>query len=422
MYPGTTGRAVALLALAAAAATAQQPAQIPIHKVTMLASTDSGVIANVYMIHVRPDGNVLLNDGNMHRLLLFDATLKTYRILADTAGAAPSFGAGTGGLLPFPGDSTAFVDRVSQGLVIIDAAGTFGRVVAPPVVADMIFFGSSAYGVPGFDARGRLHYRGQLRPSATGPTKSDTVYTLPDSAPVISANFEDRKLDTVVMMRVPKRQLMYHNVTSGGSSFYFSSEIINPLPVTDEWAYFPDGTVAIVRGHDYHIDWFLADGSRKSTPKMPFDWRRLTDADKVRMVDSVQHALDSAYDASAARLAEQNRTAGRSGTTGMQAPKATIIKPTELPDYYPPVRSSSQMRVDLDGNLWIMPTTSLQAKGGTLFDVVNRNGEIIERVQFPEGRNLHGFGPGGIVYMSVPVQYGWPRLERGRIERGVTGR
>jgi hypothetical protein len=35
-----------------------------------------------------------------------------------------------------------------------------------------------------------------------------------------------------------------------------------------------------------------------------------------------------------------------------------------------------------------------------LFDVVNRKGEVFERVQLPLGMNLTGFGPGGAVYMS----------------------
>ena len=34
-----------------------------------------------------------------------------------------------------------------------------------------------------------------------------------------------------------------------------------------------DGSVAILRGRDYHIDWINADGSRVSSPKMPFDWK-----------------------------------------------------------------------------------------------------------------------------------------------------
>ena len=59
----------------------------------------------------------------------------------------------------------------------------------------------------------------------------------------------------------------------------------------------------------------------------------------------------------------------------------------------------------------------MAAKGGILYDVINRNGEIIERVQLPVGRMLEGFGPNGVIYMSVPVNVGWTRLERARVIR-----
>ena len=37
--------------------------------------------------------------------------------------------------------------------------------------------------------------------------------------------------------------------------------------------------------------------------------------------------------------------------------------------------------------------------GGLIYDVVNRKGEIVERVRLPKGRALVGVGPDGVVYM-----------------------
>lgn len=34
------------------------------------------------------------------------------------------------------------------------------------------------------------------------------------------------------------------------------------------------------------------------------------------------------------------------------------------------------------------------------YDVVNRKGELIERVQLPAGRTIAGFGPNGAIYLS----------------------
>jgi hypothetical protein len=35
-----------------------------------------------------------------------------------------------------------------------------------------------------------------------------------------------------------------------------------------------------------------------------------------------------------------------------------------------------------------------------VYDVINSNGEVTERVLVPEGRTILGFGPGGVVYLA----------------------
>lgn len=405
-------RAAALALIPFVGALAQQPAKIPLRQVRTLASTDSGVIDNVYALRPMSDGHVIVNDALKHRLVLLDPDLKTYKVLADTSGNAPNkFGNGSGGLLYFPGDSVAFVDRASLALVVVDAQGNFGRVTTPPKQSDNVYFSGSTYGVPGFDVRGRLYYRSQLRgpvlPSIT-PGMRDTLIVSPDSAPIIRADFETRTLDTIARVRVPVNA---NRIGSSGKGGFSMMRIVDPLPLDDEWAYFPDGTVAVVRGQDYHIDWYHPDGTHTATPRMPFDWRRLSDADKQRIVDSVQHAADSSLAATAAKEAQLAASLGRPAPPPPRG-FIEVVKPSALPDYVPAVRIASQVRVDLDDNLWIIPSTSGQGQGiGTVFDVVNRKGEIIERVQLPEGRNLQGFGPGGVIYMSVP-RTGWSRVER----------
>ena len=36
-----------------------------------------------------------------------------------------------------------------------------------------------------------------------------------------------------------------------------------------------------------------------------------------------------------------------------------------------------------------------------MYDVVNRKGEIVERVQIPENRTIVGFGPDATVYLAA---------------------
>jgi hypothetical protein len=168
--------------------------------------------------------------------------------------------------------------------------------------------------------------------------------------------------------------------------------------VTDDWAVLSDGSIALVRGSDYHIDWIRPGGARTSTPKMPFDWRRVTTEDKQRLLDSTRKFWDDPK-----LFPIPNRQPAR------------VVDPDDLPDYYPPVRVG-QTRADRDGNLWILPTTSTLASAGLVYDVVNKEGQIFQRVALPPQRDIVGFGPGGVVYL-LSSGGGGRAIERTRILR-----
>src|SRR6185295_10205649 len=53
------------------------------------------------------------------------------------------------------------------------------------------------------------------------------------------------------------------------------------VPARDDWAVLSDGSIAFVRGHDYHIDWIRPDGAMASSAKLPFDWQRLAEESKT---------------------------------------------------------------------------------------------------------------------------------------------
>ena len=87
-------------------------------------------------------------------------------------------------------------------------------------------------------------------------------------------------------------------------------------------------------------------------------------------------------------------------------PAINMVPPSELPDYRPAFGAGA-MRADLDGNLWIR--TSKVANGGPVYDVVNRQGVRVDRIAFPFGRVIAGFGA-GVVYLGVRDDMG-ARLE-----------
>ena len=108
---------------------------------------------------------------------------------------------------------------------------------------------------------------------------------------------------------------------------------------------------------------------------------------------------------------------GRGGAGGPNAgftlPPLVFVSPSELPDYKPPFFAGA-VRADTDGNLWIRTIPTRQVPGGPVYDVVNRKGELVDRVQIPAGRTIAGFGTGGNVYLTMRDSTG-VTIERARV-------
>ena len=84
----------------------------------------------------------------------------------------------------------------------------------------------------------------------------------------------------------------------------------------------------------------------------------------------------------------------QSANQGAAVPSiAEIVGPNDLPDYYPPILQSGNIKADYDGNVWILPSTTTQAGGGLLYDVVNRKGELALRVRSARRTRARGIWP-----------------------------
>ncbi|MBC8089719.1 MAG: hypothetical protein H7Z40_20845 [Phycisphaerae bacterium] len=384
---------------------------IPVRQLERTVSSDTTVLMGLSAVRHLPNGSVLVNDPSKRQLILFDSTLARHKVIADTSTNTPnSYGLqpSTGGLIPYLGDSTLFIDNESAAFLVIDPKGEFARVMAPTRASDLRYISSAPFGMAGFDANGRLIYKTQRRPvptpfSMSSGATSTQFLSAPDSAPIMRMDLDRRSVDTLGFLKIPFTK----TARVSGNGFIMNTSVMNPLPSGDEWTLLPDGTVAIVRAQDYHIDWLTADGKITSSPKMPFDWKRITVEDKQAIVDSVKKA-------EAERIARMPPLPPGSISIPRQV---FVIEPSELPDFYPPVRQG-QVRADPDGNVWILPSTSSAAAGGGLtYDVVNREGIIIERVQLPKGRTLAGFGPAGIVYMHHVKGPKAAAIERAQVAR-----
>ena len=82
------------------------------------------------------------------------------------------------------------------------------------------------------------------------------------------------------------------------------------------------------------------------------------------------------------------------------------MSPLDLPDYRPPLPTGGAVRADADGNLWIRTIPPKPIPGGTVYDIVSPDGELVNRLQTPPGYTIAGFGKGKIVYLSMRDQSG----------------
>ena len=285
---------------AGSALNAQPAPNIPIRTLAPSTAVSKDSVGPLVAIRELPNGRVMLNDPYTRRVLLFDAKLATAKVVIDTIGGTEPAPAKVQNpaltLIPYLGDSTLYADRVSQSLLVLDANGKVARVMSIPRATDvgmMAQWGEA--GIPGTDGNGRLVNHGTF--SANSPIRNAEKPWLPpipqqaDSSPVVRADFNTRKIDTLIVLKnslgAPFKALPDDN-----DGNVFMRMYINLFGVDDQFAVLSDGTAAVLSVHDYHLEFADPDGTRRSAPKMPFDWKRLSDADKQRMRDSVAPELE----------------------------------------------------------------------------------------------------------------------------------
>jgi hypothetical protein len=452
----------------------------PVQRIESATAISTEPLGSVTSVRELRDGRVLVNDGTRRRLILMDSMLTTVGVVLDSVSEIQNtYGPRAGALLPYRGDSLLFVDPAAYAMVVLDPEARFVRVRSIWRVEDASFFTGpiTLYGVPGLDAKGRMVYRINARPGPpVGPIPTDMPYLppTPDSAFIVAVDLETRRQDTIAVLRIPTTERNLRRTPTGGFTI---ESVTNPLPRTDDWGVLSDGTVAIVRGVDYRIDYLNPDGSWMSSEKLPYPWQRLEDQDKVRLVDSLrvvmQRQAATTFVSSMIRWVNQY---GQGYPEGFKVPEGyvpqpgfgrdwilppgvsfpanyiyacppgtdpavalapaapgapaasgggpsclpslvvlstsgitpapptlrqpSLIDPLELPDYRPPFLNGA-VRADMDGNLWIRSIPARPIPGGIVYDIVNRAGELTQRLQLPTGYTIVGFGRGRVLYVSM---------------------
>jgi hypothetical protein len=410
-----------------------QTTNIPVRPIGAATGTSAITFTQVQHLRVLSDGRVLVNDPGKRQVILLDAALANPKVVVDSAGGVNMYGQNAGALIPFAGDTTLFVDRAASAFLVIDPSGNVNRVMSMPPGNPSTFLTSpAAYGYPAYSAGFGIVYRIPMpRPQPQRPREGEPEITrrYDDSAVVVAMNVKRRNVDTVA--RVATGAVVTMRLTATSTSTSNNTPI---FPIFDEWTVMSDGTIAILRGREYRVDFYSGDGTRTPGPRLSYPWRQIDDAEKTRIADSINTQRRKQFDEMIEDMKKQalnpEQKVGPGGekiilvdgmpirTYGnerMPPPTPPAQVPmTDVPDYLPAIeRTTGVVRADADNRLWIRPKPVAGAPrgGGFIYDVVDRTGALVDRVQLPPGRTLLGFGPGGVVYVMTR-DAGAARIER----------
>jgi hypothetical protein len=429
--------AITALSCGAAVATAQVPPQhasgIPIVNVTPALARTNGTFGAVLGLRELSDGRLLVNDAGRRQLEILDPSLATATVVLDSAaGTSSSYGPRPRQIVRYRSDSTLFIQGAMEPVLVLDGTGHVAHALALPTYEDGVVPFPMEFPPPRvMDDKGRLLALGPFQVRMNPQTHMGEVA---DSALILRADLESRKVEPVGVMHTTHGRNRSDPAENGKRVV---TTIIQPVPTEDSWTVLSDGTIAFVRARDYHVDWVLPDGTKKSTDKLPFDWKRLTDEEKQKLADSAKVVWDSLMAIRNKRAAEpmpsgrgdapggepqqgRGRSSGGAGEPGASrggsVQHMVSVPLSEIPDYYPPIHPNSAIP-DLDGNLWVLTTTTAQSLHGELvYDVLNPRRGLFERVRMPVGRSVAGFGKGGVVYLQAGDRSNGFTLERVKLQ------
>lgn len=403
--------AIALTFLVAASADAQDVRRIFLED--SIEARSDALFAEVTHVRQLAHGGFLVAANGGSRVVLMDPLLASATDVVSFSRSHLHDEAR--GLIPWAADSSLVVYPDDGPITVVDRFGLPRRSIRTPNARFKICMAGGKAGTPSRGPDGRIVCQMPPDMSTTRPTMSALAAPqVADSSALVRIRLEDWSVDTIAFVRsIPVTMIFADN----GAGEFTLAPTIHPLPLVDDWAMLPDGSVAIVRGTDYHVDWVSADGTVVSTAPLPFRSRRLSPDDKVAIVDSARLSLERRF-ASLHPDRAPVTTAATVDTTRVQAirvfrpevarnPRAmaeyagrlgplplVLVAPEALPDSLPPFKPGS-VRADLEGNVWIR--TNEEFNGGPVYDIIGRNGRQKAKVVLPPGRTIVGFGADGVV-------------------------
>lgn len=172
--------------------------------------------------------------------------------------------------------------------------------------------------------------------------------------------------EKIASLAIPRSE----RLPSGDGMVLTRSRIGDPA---DGWGVAPDGRVAIVRANPYRVDWLSPTGQIKAGPTIAVDVIPYTEQDR-----------------------EAARNAG-GGSVGVGRPGGAS-SPASIPQKFAPNKPPffpNDVVVSPAGAVWVMRSAPFGATMVT-YDVFDATGARTDRVAFPAGSRVVGFGAAAV--------------------------
>lgn len=229
------------------------------------------------------------------------------------------------------------------------------------------------------DAKGRMYMQGSpFRMTETGPVSSD-------SAAIIRWDRSSGKRDTVAWLKLPQGS---SQISGGRGNVSVRIGGGPPFAGADAMGVAPDGRVAIVHHEPYSVEFISETGQRTRGQPIRYDKVKVTEGHKQEWRERAR---------SGTRMSMTVDNAGRRQAT--MGPAGTVPDPETwggefMPPFLPGGGPASSMSFSNDGYLWIQRTGP--AGQAPTFDVIDRAGNLAQRVVLPKKARLLGFGNGAV--------------------------
>jgi hypothetical protein len=336
----------------------QEPAPRRLAAIPVKLSADLATVSGARELK---DGRILISDAKRAAVFVIDPKAGTTTQLGSAGGSDNQY-AQPGGFYAGVADTVYLLDRGQARVLVLTPSGS---IVGPRSIRrkGVTESSDSDLDYQQVDVRGLAYFVNRSFRLSAGLGASAV-----DSLPLVRFDESRQHYDTVALLRQPQKR-----ITQMDAHMQVTREI-HGTP-HDGWGIAADGSVAIVRAAPYRIDWISPAGKVSRGSVVSYDPVPYVGEDKLAITAGASKSAPSA------------------GIVDADGSEKKLSSPA-ADDFFAPTKAAfdpTNVIVSSDGQVWVPRNQRFGVKT-VLYDVFDRQGERLDRVEFPANSRVIGFG------------------------------